>query len=63
MIFVSVDIVVERHGDDPKDDQKLRPITCFLEGAIHNILLHYEEAQNVCFLLAEINYFIFDIVL
>jgi hypothetical protein len=55
--------VVEKHGDDPKDDQKLRPITCFMEGAIHNILLHYDDAQNVCFLLTEISYFIFDIVL
>ena len=43
-------IVVESHGYDSKDDHKLRPINCFIEGAIHNILLHYDDAQNVCFL-------------
>jgi len=38
---------VENHGQDSKDDNKLRPIVCFIEGAIHNILLHYDDAQNV----------------
>ncbi|UJR35645.1 hypothetical protein I4U23_028395 [Adineta vaga] len=38
--------ITEKHGRDSKDDLKLRPITCFLEGAIHNILLHYDDAQN-----------------
>ncbi|CAF0945390.1 unnamed protein product [Adineta steineri] len=37
---------VENHGQDSKDDQKLRPITCFLEGVIHNILYHYDDALN-----------------
>jgi len=40
-------LVIEKHGRDSKDDNKLRPITCFLEGAIENILLHFDEAQNV----------------
>jgi hypothetical protein len=42
-------LVVENHGQDSKDDNKLRPISCFIEGAIHNILLHVDDAQNVCF--------------
>lgn len=41
-------LVVETHGQDSKDDIKLRPIICFIEGAIHNILIHIDDAQNVC---------------
>jgi hypothetical protein len=39
--------VVEKHGQNSKDDTKLRPIVCFLEGAIHHILIHIDNAQNV----------------
>jgi tetratricopeptide (TPR) repeat protein len=38
--------IVEKHGRDSKDDSKLRPITCFIEGAIHNILVQVDDAQN-----------------
>ena len=39
--------VIERHGENSKDDNKLRPIVCLIEGAIHNILLHSDDAQAV----------------
>ena len=41
-------LVIEKHGRDSKDDTKLRPITCFLEGAIHNIIHNFDDAENVC---------------
>jgi hypothetical protein len=40
---------VEKFGQDSNDDSKLRPITCFIEGAIHHILLQIDDAQNVGF--------------
>jgi len=52
-------IVVENHGQDSKDDNKLRPISCFIEGAIHNILLHIDDAQNVCFFFFLIFYYLY----
>jgi hypothetical protein len=44
LVFVTV---IEKHGQNPKDDTKLRPIVCLIEGIIQNILLHFDEAQNV----------------
>ena len=44
LVFVKV---IEKHGQNPKDDTKLRPIVCLIEGIIQNILLHFDEAQNV----------------
>ncbi|CAF4106539.1 unnamed protein product, partial [Rotaria magnacalcarata] len=38
--------MVEAYGQDSKDDSKLRSISCLIEGAIHNVLLHYDDAQN-----------------
>ncbi|CAF0814161.1 unnamed protein product [Adineta ricciae] len=38
--------IIEKHGQDSKDDGKLRPITCFLEGAIHNIIHDFDNAEN-----------------
>ncbi len=40
---------MEKHGQDSKDDAKLRPITCFIEGAIHHILLQIDDAESVWF--------------
>lgn len=54
--FIRIDsllsiLAMEKHGDHPKDDVRLRPIICFLEGAVHNILQDYNYAQNVEFLI------------
>lgn len=40
-------LAIEMFGRNSKDDNKLRPIICLIEGAIHNILLQYDDAQNV----------------
>lgn len=45
--FIDWFLVVDKYGQDSKDDSKLRPIVCFIEGAIHHILLHLDDAQNV----------------
>ena len=47
-------LVIEKHGQDSKDDAKLRPITCFLEGAIHNIIHDFDDAENVCLLVYDL---------
>jgi hypothetical protein len=62
-LFSSLCIVVEKHGRDSKDDSKLRPITCFIEGAIHNILVQVDDAQNVCFSCIKFDYqFVYKIL-
>ncbi|CAF2379540.1 unnamed protein product [Rotaria sp. Silwood2] len=38
--------IVESYGQDSKDDNKLRSITCLIEGAIYNILFRHDDAQN-----------------
>ena len=47
LLYDGLLLVIETHGRNPKDDIKLRPIICLIEGAIHNILLNYDDAQNV----------------
>lgn len=54
--FCSI-LAMEKHGDHPKDDVKLRPIICFLEGAVHNIFQDYDYAQNVEFLCFSFRFF------
>lgn len=54
---------MEKHGDHPKDDVKLRPIICFLEGAVHNIFQDYDYAQNVEFLCFSFRFFSYSSLL
>jgi hypothetical protein len=56
-------LVVGGHGQDSKDDTKLRPITCFIEGAIHHILIHIDDAQNVRFYFDLIDFYCHILVL
>lgn len=43
--------MVEGYGQNSTDDSKLRSISCLIEGAVHNILLHYDDAHNVSYFL------------
>ncbi|CAF1287752.1 unnamed protein product [Didymodactylos carnosus] len=38
--------IIERFGTDSKDDSRLRPIACLVEGAIQHVLMNLDNAQN-----------------